>query len=87
MKLIKRLFVSALIVMAGMALTFTVPRATVTVEAGGSDCQVAGQVCRDISAGLYQLCINQTGNYADCALQEAQNTINCMSGVGCPLNN
>lgn len=80
-KLTQRLFIVLVLGIAVFALSAPAER----VEAGGSDCQVAGQVCRDISEGLYQLCINVTGDYAACALQEAQSTINCMSGAGCPL--
>lgn len=86
-KLAQRLFMLTLTVIALIALTSSSSTSiTPIVAAGENDCQVVSQVCHDINAGLYLLCVNQTGDYTGCALTEAQNNISCITGAGCPYN-
>ena len=53
-----------------------------TVKAD-NNCAVVGQVCRDISNMLYDMCIVGGGTLSACALMEANNTINCITANGC----
>lgn len=86
-KFAQRVFVFAFTVIALVALTSSsLTSITPTVAAGENDCQVVSQVCHDINAGLYLLCVNQTGDYTGCAATEAQNNISCITGAGCPYN-
>lgn len=87
MKLTSRLLIAFVFIITLIAFTSSSSSITPTVAAGGSDCEVAGQVCRQMSQGIYNLCIELGGAADQCALQEAQNTISCMAAAGCPLHN
>lgn len=88
MKLTSRILTIIVLFIALIALSSPSSPVAPVVEAGGggSDCQVASQVCHDINAGLYLLCVNQTGDYTGCAETEANNNISCMNAAGCPYN-
>lgn len=68
------------------AIGFTLNSTPAPVKASGNDCGVVGQVCRDISNMIYDMCIVSGGAADSCAYQEAVNTINCIKDSGCPLH-
>lgn len=87
-KLARCMFVSTLLFMAGLALVF--PSSTPVspeVQAAGDSCDLIGALCRLTSSTDYQICLINGGGASDCAWAEAQQTINCLTQAGCPLNN
>jgi hypothetical protein len=86
-KLSQRLFM--FVVLGILTLTLAVssssPVIVPTVEAA-DDCDALGRVCRQMSEGVYNLCIALGGNASTCAWNEANNTIDCLKAAGCPLH-
>jgi len=77
----KLVSISALLLIA-VALSF--PTAPHAASATTIDCDLTGQLCRQISRRMYDLCIAMDRPADQCAYEEAQNTINCLATSGCP---
>lgn len=64
-------------------VTLFISTPTQTTTAAGNDCNVVGQVCRDMAEMMYNLCMLDGGNASDCAWMEAGYTTTCIKNNGC----
>jgi hypothetical protein len=74
-----------LILLLTLTYALVAPSGPVERACASGDCDLAGSLCRQMSEGIYNLCIATGGSTSNCAWQEALNTIRCMNDAGCPL--
>lgn len=75
-----RLFLVISILLIATLFTSTPTQPT---SAADNDCNVVGQVCRDMAEMMYNLCMADGGNASDCAWMEAGYTTTCIKNNGC----
>lgn len=79
----KRLLMVALLGLLALTTMTTATTKPTHAQEMMIDCDLAGSLCRQVSAAMYNLCMDTTHNPTECALQEANSTINCIKGAGC----
>lgn len=75
------------IVLSLFALLATPISTTSTTTTAAPDCPTVNQVCNDIWAMVYDICIVGGGSLSHCAEVEAEGRIQCKKDNGCPVDN